>query len=89
MITVKGDLCGYCGACVGVCPIGAIEVAGTHLLINDGCVDCGLCLAGCPVGALKAEGHAETEGVPLRRRYDVVVVGASPGWGHCPLGAGS
>ncbi|MBL7183069.1 MAG: geranylgeranyl reductase family protein [Anaerolineae bacterium] len=79
MIKVKVDRCGYCGACVGVCPVGAIELAETRLLINEACFDCGLCLAACPVGALKAEGYAETDVVPLRRRYDVVVVGAGPG----------
>ncbi|MFQ6059640.1 MAG: geranylgeranyl reductase family protein [Anaerolineae bacterium] len=79
MIKVKVDRCGYCGACVGVCPVGAIELAETHLVISEACFDCGLCLAACPVGALQAEDYAETEGVPLRRRYDVVVVGAGPG----------
>ena len=79
MIKVKADRCGYCGACVGVCPVGAIELAETRLLINEACFDCGLCLAACPVGALKAEDYAESEVVPLRRRYDVVVVGAGPG----------
>ncbi len=79
MIKVKVDRCGYCGACVGVCPVGAIELAETRLLINEACFDCGLCLAACPVGALKAAGYTETEAVPLRQRYDVVVVGAGPG----------
>lgn len=79
MIQVKVDRCGYCGACVGVCPVGAIELAETHLLIHEACVDCGLCLPACPVGALQAEDYAETDVVPLRRRYDVVVVGAGPG----------
>jgi digeranylgeranylglycerophospholipid reductase len=79
VIKVKTDRCGYCGACVGVCPVGAIELAETHLLINETCFDCGLCLAACPVGALQAEDYAESAGVPLRRRYDVVVVGAGPG----------
>jgi len=79
LIEVRAGHCGYCGACVGVCPVGAIELAETRLLINEACVDCGLCLAACPVGALQAEGYAETDAVPLRRRYDVVVVGAGPG----------
>jgi len=79
VITVRADRCGYCGACVGVCPVGAIELAETRLLINEACVDCGLCLAACPVGALQAEGYAETDAMPVRWRYDVVVVGAGPG----------
>jgi digeranylgeranylglycerophospholipid reductase len=87
MITVMVDRCGYCGACVGVCPVGAVELAETRLLISEACFDCGLCLAACPVGALKAEDYAETEGVPLRRRYDVVVVGAGPGGSVSARGA--
>ena len=79
MVKVESDRCGYCGACVGVCPVGAIELAETRLVVNEACVDCGLCLAACPVGALQAEDYAETDAVPLRRRYDVVVVGAGPG----------
>lgn len=79
MITIKRDRCGYCGVCVSVCPVGAIELAETRLLISEACVDCGLCLAACPVGALQAEGYTESEGVPLRRCYDMVVVGAGPG----------
>ncbi len=39
MIKVKVDRCGYCGACVGVCPAGAIELAETRLLISEMCED--------------------------------------------------
>jgi len=79
VIKVKVDRCGYCGACVSVCPVGVIELAETRLIISEACVDCGLCLAACPVGALQAEDYTETEVIPLRRRYDVVIVGAGPG----------
>jgi len=79
MITVKVARCGYCGACVSVCPVGAVELAETRLIINEACFDCGLCLAACPVGALQAEDYTEAEVIPLRRGYDVVVVGAGPG----------
>jgi len=79
VIEVRADRCGYCGACVGVCPVGAIELEETRLLINEACVDCDLCLAACPVGALQTEGYVEADAVPLRRCYDVVVVGAGPG----------
>jgi len=78
VITLWSERCGYCGACVGVCPVGAIELAETRLLISEACVDCGLCLAACPVGALRAEDDTESERAPLQQRYDVVVVGAGP-----------
>ena len=77
MVKVDRGRCGYCGGCVSVCPIGAIELAETELLIDETCVDCGLCLSACPVGALR-EGIKGTKGVSLGRRYDVVVVGAGP-----------
>ena len=77
MITINSERCGYCGACVSVCPVGAIELAETRLVIGEECVDCGLCLSACPVGALR-KGDEGSEGVSLRRRYDVVVVGAGP-----------
>lgn len=79
MITINSDRCGYCGACVSVCPVGAIELTETRLLISEACMDCGLCLAACPVGALQSPDKAEAKGVPLRGHYDVVVVGAGPG----------
>ncbi len=77
MIAIESQRCGYCGACVSVCPVGAIELAETRLVIGETCVDCGLCLSACPVGALRKEAE-EVERPSLRRRYDVVVVGAGP-----------
>lgn len=69
--------CCYCGGCVGLCPVDAIVLQETRLLIGESCTHCGLCLPACPVGALSAgQGSATTE--PLRRSYDVVVVGAGP-----------
>ena len=67
MIRVQVDRCGYCGACVSVCPVGAIELAETRLLISQACVDCGLCLAACPVGALDTKVGARRRRAPTRR----------------------
>ena len=44
--------CGYCGACVGVCPVGALELIETLIEVNNTCTDCGACAKICPVGAL-------------------------------------
>ena len=66
---LDGDLCCGCGACVGVCPAGAlaIDVARSHEPVIDEskCTDCGLCFDVCPgkgyaVAALKCD-----EGVRL------------------------
>lgn len=44
------DSCPGCGACEGICPVGAI-VPGDSLgvAITDQCVDCGICVNACPV----------------------------------------
>lgn len=76
MVAVDRHRCGYCGGCVSVCPIGAIELAETRLLIDESCTDCGLCLNVCPAGALRQTRWSS--GVPLQERYDLVVVGAGP-----------
>jgi ferredoxin len=48
--------CLYCGGCVGVCPVNAIELRETVLHIDGGkCVECGKCVKFCPVGALTME----------------------------------
>ena len=46
--------CSGCGACVQICPVGAIEMREDPLFFRpavdpDKCRDCGLCLRCCPV----------------------------------------
>lgn len=52
MIKVSRDRCCYCGGCVGVCPVDALELEETVLSVSEKCTDCGLCAKFCPVGAL-------------------------------------
>jgi len=47
--------CGYCGACVGVCPKGALELIETWIEVDDSCTSCGICARICPVGALEVK----------------------------------
>jgi len=78
MPTVRQGVCAYCGGCVSICSVGALELAETRLLIDEElCTECGLCVSGCPTGALswETESLATEKG---RRRFDVVVVGAGP-----------
>ncbi len=81
MITVDATRCSYCGGCVSVCPVDAIHLAETRLLLRETCIECGLCVPACPMGALsespdkapnRPEGH-------IGDRYDLIVVGAGPG----------
>ncbi len=79
MVIVNRRRCGYCGSCVSLCPVGAINLAETRLQIDEQCIECGLCIDACPVGAITTE--ADQPGVRAlpRSRYDVVVVGARTG----------
>ena len=51
-VNVNRYKCGYCGACVGVCPTGALELVETWIEVDNTCIGCGVCAKICPVGAL-------------------------------------
>ena len=54
MIKIDRYKCGYCGACVSVCPTDAIELVGTWIKIDEeNCNSCKACVNICPVGALE------------------------------------
>ncbi len=52
-VDVNRFKCGYCGACVGVCPAGALELIETWIEVDNTCTGCGVCAKICPVGALE------------------------------------
>ncbi|MGP8320493.1 MAG: 4Fe-4S binding protein [Methanosarcinaceae archaeon] len=52
-IDVNRYKCGYCGACVGVCPTGALELIETWIETDETCISCGNCAKVCPVGAIE------------------------------------
>ena len=59
MIVIINDKCDFCGACVAVCPVDAIELAEARIeIIQPRCIDCELCVWVCPVETLK---HIEAE----------------------------
>lgn len=94
MINVDPRLCCACGGCVSVCPVDALNLAETRLIVGEECLDCGTCLAACPVGALSPElsspSLSSDGAAPASRdlvagarsslapRYDLVVAGAGP-----------
>ncbi|MBP2132749.1 ferredoxin [Methanomicrobium sp. W14] len=54
MIKVRREVCGYCGACVSVCPEKAIELIDAYLSVdNNICRHCKICVRVCPLGALE------------------------------------
>jgi len=52
-IKVNKFKCGYCGACVGVCPTGALELVETWIEVDENCTSCGICARICPMGAIE------------------------------------
>ncbi len=80
MVIVDSTRCCYCGGCVSVCPVDALTLAETRLVVNDTCTECENCVFACPVGALHLEARtADARSETLQRRYDVIIVGAGPG----------
>ncbi len=59
MITIVNDKCDFCGTCVAVCPVDAIELAEARIeIIHPRCTDCKLCVWVCPVETLE---HVDQE----------------------------
>jgi digeranylgeranylglycerophospholipid reductase len=80
VVIIESHRCVYCGGCVSVCPVEALSLLETSLEVNEACIDCGDCVSACPVGALHpAHTRQYSQGHPLHRQYDLVVVGAGPG----------
>lgn len=54
--TIDEKRCVACGACMQVCPRGAIEIwRGCHAVVNiDLCVGCGICAKTCPATCIEA-----------------------------------
>ena len=72
--------CTGCGACVDVCPAGALTLAEGKAHLDDAlCRACEACIPACPVGALHAV--LEIEAIPVTPRvpeYAPPAVPASP-----------
>ncbi|MBC7262014.1 MAG: 4Fe-4S binding protein, partial [Chloroflexi bacterium] len=40
MVTVDVRRCGYCGSCVSVCPVNALDLQETRLVVSEDCIEC-------------------------------------------------
>ena len=53
-LSVCGDSCTGCGACLEVCPHGVLELRDRKAMIRDRglCMECGACARNCPAHAI-------------------------------------
>lgn len=56
---VDAGRCTGCGACVNVCPMGAVSLWGVARVDSTRCAGCGLCVDHCPVGAISLTEETE------------------------------
>ncbi len=50
------EKCCYCAGCPIVCPVGAIELLETKIVVDkEKCINCMACVKICPVGAMSIE----------------------------------
>ena len=50
-VFIPGEKCDFCGTCVAVCPVDAIELKECSIrVIPETCIRCGDCVAICPLG---------------------------------------
>jgi len=62
MILIKENKCDFCGSCVAVCPVDAIEMAEASLnIIHETCIDCDICVWICPIDVLESKDTAVEE----------------------------
>ena len=55
-IVVQKENCIGCGACISICPVGAIEFeANGKAEIGENCIVCGACISECPVKCIIRE----------------------------------
>jgi ferredoxin len=50
---ISTEECGYCGACVSVCPHNILELSEMEIIAHEGCEECAFCMVVCPLGAIK------------------------------------
>lgn len=73
MIKYQRDNCGYCGACVAVCPQQILELTENEVTKGIGCDECGNCTIVCPMGAFTRRMSHENDMARRIRamRYDI------------------
>lgn len=65
------ERCGYCGACVSVCPKNILELKENEIDLNDGCEECGACAEVCPLGAIRPDYRIEKRVNEINKELEV------------------
>jgi Fe-S-cluster-containing hydrogenase component 2 len=66
-VWVDAARCTGCGACVDVCPVGAIALVGGKACVDEeACIGCEACVVTCPEGAIQPVVQGELVPVPER-----------------------
>lgn len=73
-IVVQKDNCIGCGACISICPVGAIEFdANGKAEIGDNCIACGACISECPVKCIVREQLVKKQSIDLTNYKNIWV----------------
>ncbi len=67
MIQIRVEYCDGCGACVEICPSGALYLVDGKATVDEAqCRECELCVSTCPREAIVVVGERVREAEPLR-----------------------
>ncbi len=73
LLEINKEECIGCGACIDVCPFGALTMVGDIVEVDEQCTACGACLDVCPVDALSLPERPEAAAVGLEAYQGVWV----------------
>ncbi|HNT00489.1 MAG TPA: FAD-binding protein [Candidatus Saccharicenans sp.] len=65
LLEINREACTGCGACLQVCPFGALSLDSENIaIVSEACTGCGACLPECPVEALSLPEVEKKEQIP-------------------------
>ncbi len=72
-VKITKEQCITCGACVPVCPFGAIEMREDTAYITEACTACGACIEVCPAEAIAREAEQKEVAMDKTQYQDIWV----------------